>query len=62
VRAAGLTGSRAGGMLAVVGPGWSGTGAWTSYAPAEWGRGSLVADGCGQAAPGKRGRAQGDGL
>jgi hypothetical protein len=32
VRAAGLTGSRAGGRLAVVGPGWSGTGAWTSYA------------------------------
>jgi hypothetical protein len=32
--AAGLTGSRAGGMLAVVGPGWSGTGAWTSYAHA----------------------------
>jgi hypothetical protein len=31
--AAGLTGSRAGGSIAVVGPGWSGTGAWTSYAP-----------------------------
>ena len=33
--AAGLTGSRAGGRLAVVGPGWSGTGAWTSYAPSR---------------------------
>jgi hypothetical protein len=31
--AAGLTGTRAGGRLAVLGPGWSGTGAWTSYAP-----------------------------
>ncbi len=30
--AAGLTGSRAEGRIAVVGPGWSGTGAWTSYA------------------------------
>ncbi|MFN9755487.1 MAG: transposase [Planctomycetota bacterium] len=30
--AAGLTGSGAGGRIAVVGPGWSGTGAWTSYA------------------------------
>ena len=31
--AAGWTGSRVGGRTALVGPGWSGTGAWTSYAP-----------------------------
>ncbi|MFN9975723.1 MAG: hypothetical protein ACK58T_38100, partial [Phycisphaerae bacterium] len=37
--AAGWTGSRAGGRTALVGPGWSGTGAWTSYAP-----GGLVAE------------------
>jgi hypothetical protein len=30
--AAGLKGSRAVGRLAVVGPGWSGTGAWAPYA------------------------------
>ncbi|MFN9968413.1 MAG: hypothetical protein ACK58T_00815, partial [Phycisphaerae bacterium] len=40
--AAGWTGSRAGGRSAVVGPGWSGTGAWTSYAR-RFGASSIMA-------------------